>query len=997
MARIRVRARAVDMLGRQQIAGIPTAIHELFKNAHDAYASRVEVDFFRADRILVLRDDGLGMTKEEFESRWLTLGTEAKVGANKSELVPWLARQRGGRRPILGEKGIGRLAIAAIGPQVLVLTRAVRDHGRLDDLVAALVHWGLFELPGIDLDQIEIPTKGFPAGQLPTKADIKLLSKQVQANIRSLHKEIDKATQDRLIAELDSFGVDPIDANAFLGAPSLADTGHGTHFYIAPTYPYLEDDVNEVDEDDVASPLQKMLLGFTNTMMPDRSEPPIKAYFRDRRADGSVTELIAGDKFFTPDEFNTADHHFKGEFDDYGQFIGTVSVYGGEPVPHAINWREARNLKTDCGPFRINIAYVQGRPSESKLPPDSWAAISAKLNKIGGLYIYRDGNRILPYGNSDFDFLNVERRRTKSAQDWFFSYRRMFGAIEVSHFSNPELVEKAGREGFRANGAYRQFTAILENFFRTLALDFFRESGRYSDEFLTAKQEFTERDKTLKKRDKAAKERKQRFAVKLDAFFKSVEDGDPKTRAEQLRDEVEGRLRSIEKSQDPDQAANELLRLEAQVRQRVSGLREQYRVVRPSGIGLTKAMASDWQSYTKNLAQIEADVVGPLSEQLEAMITKVATSERIALDRRRRIDSALEQASKTANATALDLRRQCSQVLEALTTEVRGDLRTSLTQMDAEIRAAVTEFEGSDLRNLDASSLKTLQRALEGRVSQAGERAANQLRGLRDQLQSLVEAIRDEISINDVTAAVEEKSEAYREELDLYLEWAQVGMALGVIQHEFISTVNSIRKCIQELKPWADGTPALKGVYRTLHTGFEHLDGYLALFAPLRRRLYRKRVPLSGEEVRRYLKEVFGSRLDRHRIALKATTAFDRKSFVVFPSTFLPCFVNIVDNAIYWMSSSAKSPKEIRLDADERGFVVENTGPGIERRLAERIFEFGVSLKPSGRGMGLSISRDALRREGYDLTIDDPGKNNNPRFRIGPGTSESAEQRRAPL
>ena len=45
MARIKVRARAVDMLGRQQIAGIPTAIHELFKNAHDAYADRVRVDY----------------------------------------------------------------------------------------------------------------------------------------------------------------------------------------------------------------------------------------------------------------------------------------------------------------------------------------------------------------------------------------------------------------------------------------------------------------------------------------------------------------------------------------------------------------------------------------------------------------------------------------------------------------------------------------------------------------------------------------------------------------------------------------------------------------------------------------------------------------------------------------------------------------------------------------------------------------------------------------
>ena len=127
----------------------------------------------------------------------------------------------------------------------------------------------------------------------------------------------------------------------------------------------------------------------------------------------------------------------------------------------------------------------------------------------------------------------------------------------------------------------------------------------------------------------------------------------------------------------------------------------------------------------------------------------------------------------------------------------------------------MADFERSDLRSLDQPHLKKLQRDLEGRVAQAGERASEHLRGLRDQMQSVVEAVREQISINDVTAAVEEKSEAYREATGCLSRWAQVGTALGVIQHEFISTVNSIRKSIQELKPWADGTPALNTAYRS--------------------------------------------------------------------------------------------------------------------------------------------------------------------------------------
>ncbi|WP_194578075.1 ATP-binding protein, partial [Vibrio anguillarum] len=89
MAQMNVSARAVDMLGRQQIAGIPTAIHELFKNAHDAYARNAEIDYYQNQNLVVLRDDGIGMTEEDFISKWLTIGTSSKYGVNrKSEYIP---------------------------------------------------------------------------------------------------------------------------------------------------------------------------------------------------------------------------------------------------------------------------------------------------------------------------------------------------------------------------------------------------------------------------------------------------------------------------------------------------------------------------------------------------------------------------------------------------------------------------------------------------------------------------------------------------------------------------------------------------------------------------------------------------------------------------------------------------------------------------------------------------------------------------------------------
>jgi len=115
MVTFKARARALDMLGRQQIAGIPTAISELFKNAHDAYADRVVVDYFRPESLLILRDDGVGMSRQDFEERWLTIGTESKLGQYGLALPPIDLDKP--QRVILGEKGIGRLAIAVLGPQ----------------------------------------------------------------------------------------------------------------------------------------------------------------------------------------------------------------------------------------------------------------------------------------------------------------------------------------------------------------------------------------------------------------------------------------------------------------------------------------------------------------------------------------------------------------------------------------------------------------------------------------------------------------------------------------------------------------------------------------------------------------------------------------------------------------------------------------------------------------------------------------------------------------
>lgn len=989
MARIRVRARAVDMLGRQQIAGIPTAIHELFKNAHDAYADRVEVDHFRSDRLLVLRDDGVGMTMEDFETRWLTLGTESKVGANEPGAQTWTGPNGKSARPIMGEKGIGRLAIAAIGPQVLVLTRALRPDG-LKPLVASLVNWRFFEVPGLDLDSIDIPVIEVSNGNLPDAVAIGDLVDRVRANVVALGDRLPSDQADAILADLALMNFEPSLLQPRFSEPHLGGSKFGTHFYLRPVASILSDDV-DAGGDDAASPLEKMLLGFSNTMMPDRAEPVIRAQFRDHREDGRTGELIGGDAFFTPDEFLSADHHIEGTFDAFGQFSGTVAVYDQSPVEHVIPWPGSTGRPTDCGPFRIKFAYLQGRLSESRLPPDEFGRISRKLNRIGGLYVYRDGIRILPYGNSDFDFLNIERRRTKSAQDWFFSYRRIFGAVEIGHAANSNLVEKAGREGFRANRAYREFSAALENFFERLAIDFFRPTSTYGDEFNTIKQELTREAKALERREKQVRERRRRLSDKLTRFFEAIERSEPSRAADALLIDLAARVEVLRTVEDTELAAQRLLELEVEGREGVSHLREQYTIARPRGFGMTKTQQRDWAAYLRNYDKLDTEVFIPLDRAVDNLITEAARGPLAAVDRRRRVMAGLESKRRTATTTSSRLRREVGVQVKELSGAVDGTLRECITRLGDDIARTFADLGRTDTGAVDVDELRSLQQTWEKRIDISAAETRERLESLRDQLETVAEAvIRNELP-DETTAALETRSENYRAQLDDYAELAQVGMALGIVQHEFQSTANGINDSLARLQPWGRSNADLDKLVRDVRGGFEHLEGYLRLFAPMSRRLNRDIIELTGEQIRIYLDEVFGDRVLRHGVDVRWTRRFDALRVNGYTSTFLPAFVNVIDNALFWITFDRDAERWIELDADEDAFLITNGGPGVEHRVAERIFEFGETTKPNGRGMGLYISRQALNKEGYDLTLETLGRDSHPTFRIGPRAEPSGE------
>ena len=984
MAKFRTRARTLDLLGRQQIAGIPTAISELFKNAHDAYADHVEVDYFRSDRLFVLRDDGVGMTVEEFSDRWLTIGTEGKLTAEGVTLY----HPSGNKppRPMLGEKGIGRLAIATIAPQLLVLTRA-RRNGILSNLTVAFINWSVFESAGVNIEDIRIPIRTFPGGELPTRRDVNEMIDDFLNSNRGVSAIADNQFRTRIDHELDGFIVDPQEIDGYLGSPSLTGLGSGTHFLLMPASALLAEDIDGDPTVDKASPLMKALVGFANTLSIDRTMPLIQTAFRDHKTDEIADDIIGEREFFTRDEFSNADHQVTGTFDAYGQFTGHISIYGTTIVDHIIPWRNSAGTPTSCGPFRVRFAAIEGESKHSTLPNAEHAIMAEKTNQLGGLYIYRDGIRILPYGDTDYDWLDIEYRRTKSAYYYYFSHRKMFGAVELTSEHNSRLREKAGREGFQENKAYREFRRILRNLFVQMAADFFRKDGVHSERFVERKDELEKDELTRRRREKLVSVKRRQLSDRLQAFFECVASNEPREQALRLSQVVEKELRSAISVADRERAAVEVIRVEQFAIAELARLESRYRIRRPR-IALSKALQQEWREYTVAFEEIRTDVFRETRELIEGIVSDEAARARLHVDRRLRVESALNDLAREAQLTTKtrgsDARTEADKIAE----EVRSVAGSCLKELESELRVVISDLQRVDVEVMDDDDLIHMRDDLESRIRNASESRGERLESIKAQLEAV--DLSGDTSAIDQLVAVEQRNVALEEQTAADLQLAQLGMAVEVINHEFSATVRSLRNNLRRLKAWSDVNKELEMLYQNIRASFDHLDGYLTLFTPLHRRLYRKEVSIQGSDIFDFLQDLFRVRLERHHVNLVATEAFAKTRIVGFPSSFYPVFVNLVDNSIFWLAEQNKSLERwIRLDAERGVFQILDSGPGVNRRDAQSIFEYGFSRKPGGSGMGLAISRDALRRVGYDLLLGDRQPANGTMFLIGPNDQQA--------
>ncbi|NOR45245.1 MAG: ATP-binding protein, partial [Candidatus Delongbacteria bacterium] len=150
-----------------------------------------------------------------------------------------------------------------------------------------------------------------------------------------------------------------------------------------------------------------------------------------------------------------------------------------------------------------------------------------------------------------------------------------------------------------------------------------------------------------------------------------------------------------------------------------------------------------------------------------------------------------------------------------------------------------------------------------------------------------------------------------------------------------------------------------------LKNAFQHLELNYKLLRPLYKTSRRTREVIAGNELSSYLSQFFMNEFERYNIKFSTNEEFKKFEFFTFDSIIKPVFINIINNANYWLISSDN--REIKIEYLNDEILIMNSGTRIDDTQLEDIFTLFFSRKKNGRGIGLYLAKKHLNSIGYDI------------------------------
>jgi len=279
-----------------------------------------------------------------------------------------------------------------------------------------------------------------------------------------------------------------------------------------------------------------------------------------------------------------------------------------------------------------------------------------------------------------------------------------------------------------------------------------------------------------------------------------------------------------------------------------------------------------------------------------------------------------------------------------------------------------------DLRRLCVSALSLLEIYRypirpDARKQEKGSQVYLRLHELKRELKGhpaskLVTAVENEY---------DDEAKSWEEQVERMADLAGIGVTVERITHEFEKTVLVARENQKLLlknlsKPQVDKESCSKIVDVTMQV-IEVAETQLRLLSPLYFPQRGKTEDVSIKELAESIFFMLSDSIKRKNVKIYVRAKEDIK-LRANRGKMLQVFLNLIDNALYWLDvSDTRDPEIIVLvDGNERAVTIADNGPGVSAKGIPNLFHPFFSTKPRGRGMGLYICRDILTELDAEIT-----------------------------
>lgn len=423
--KIRPAGRHLLTIGRDLIQDSYAAIVELVKNAYDADSESVEIHF-KATEKPSENINGNPEKRIEITVRDYGHGMSQDTVINKW-MVPSTPdklerRTSPNGRIMQGRKGIGRYAASMLGSTLLLETVS-----ECAEKTTVLVNWHDFETSEY-LDDVELLVET----HLTDEHSGTTLT--IEGG-EEYYKEWNKYQFTKLNFELKKL-ISPVQ-NLINKEEDKEDQNFNIHLKISGF-----EDIEDIEETITPYPIFDLFDYKISGKIHANGKGTLT--YALQKARNTVEEIISFDL---------------NNYTACGDLIFDIRVYDREK--ESIEQLIHRGLKDDHGNY---LGKLQARKI---------------LNESNGIGVYRNGFRIRPLGDPEFDWLKLNEKRIQNPS-LKIGNNQVIGYVLIGSEEESDLIEKSARDGLRDNYAYKQLQKITNEVIKELEIrrfSFRRKAG----------------------------------------------------------------------------------------------------------------------------------------------------------------------------------------------------------------------------------------------------------------------------------------------------------------------------------------------------------------------------------------------------------------------------------------------------------------------------------------------------------------------------------------